>query len=57
MSKQDNGVGINEIMGVTNKSNATVKRYLQLLKAIQAIEFRGSVKTGKYYLTEEMVKK
>jgi hypothetical protein len=35
MSKQDNGIGINEIMGVTNKSNATVKRYLQLLKAIQ----------------------
>lgn len=44
-------------MGVTNKSNATVKRYLQLLKAIQAIEFRGSVKTGKYYLTDKMVKK
>jgi DNA-binding IclR family transcriptional regulator len=44
-------------MEVTKKSNATVKRYLQILKTIGLIEFRGSAKTGKYYLTNDAIKK
>jgi DNA-binding IclR family transcriptional regulator len=55
--KNNDGVGINEIMEVTKKSNATVKRYLKLLKTINLIEFRGSAKTGKYYITEAATKK
>ena len=49
----DKGVSITEIMNKTGKSNATVKRYLQILRTIQFIEFRGAAKTGKYYLTQK----
>jgi ATP-dependent DNA helicase RecG len=51
IASTDKGVSINEVMQKTGKSNATVKRYLQLLKAINLIEFKGSAKTGKYYIT------
>ncbi len=48
------GVSINEIMKNTGKSNASVKRYLQILKAIDLIEFKGSAKTGRYFITNKM---
>ncbi|MCD4698199.1 MAG: winged helix-turn-helix transcriptional regulator [Bacteroidales bacterium] len=44
----DSGVSINEIMSKTSKSNATVKRYLNILKTIDLIEFKGATKTGKF---------
>jgi DNA-binding IclR family transcriptional regulator len=53
----DKGVSINEIMNKTGKSNATVKRYLQILKTINFIEFKGAAKTGKYYITQEALAK
>jgi predicted transcriptional regulator len=45
------GVSINEIIKGTGKSNATVKRYLQILKTIGLIEFKGAAKSGKYFIT------
>jgi len=35
-------------MSKTSKSNATVKRYLNILKTIDLIEFKGAAKTGKF---------
>ena len=49
------GVSINEVMEKTGKSNATVKRYLQILKTIKLIEFKGSAKTGKYFIAPKAV--
>ena len=46
----DNGVSINDVMDKTGKSNATVKRYLQTLKEVGLIEFKGAAKTGKYFV-------
>jgi len=51
------GVSINEVMEATGRSNATVKRYLQTLKNIGLIEFKGSPKTGKYFITSTTAKK
>ena len=48
---------INEIMKKTGKSNATVKRYLQILKTINLIEFKGAAKIGKYFLTKIAINK
>ena len=45
------GVSINEIMSKIGKSNAQVKRYLQILRTIHLIEFKGAAKTGKYFIT------
>ena len=53
----DNGVSINEIMNKTGKSSATVKRYLQILKAINFVEFKGVPKIGKYYITQDALVK
>ena len=53
----NNGVPINEVMNKTGKSNATVKRYLQILKTIDFIEFKGAAKTGKYYMTRTALHK
>lgn len=50
----DKGTSITQIMERTGKSNAQVKRYLQTLKALDLIEFRGAPKTGKYYLTKKL---
>jgi DNA-binding IclR family transcriptional regulator len=47
----DRGATINEIMNAIGKSNATAKRYLQILKTIDLIEFKGAAKTGKYFIT------
>jgi len=49
-----NGVSINEMVTATGKSIATVKRYIQTLKSIGLIEFKGSSKTGKYFLTAKV---
>ena len=51
------GASIKDIMDATGKSNATVKRYLQVLREISLIEFKGAAKTGRYYLTDNAVKK
>ncbi len=53
----DQGVSINEVMRKTGKSNATVKRYLQILKTIDLIEFKGAAKTGKYSITPKALTK
>jgi hypothetical protein len=55
--KLNEGASIKDIMDATGKSNATVKRYLQLLREINFIEFKGSTKTGRYFLTNQAVKK
>jgi DNA-binding IclR family transcriptional regulator len=44
-------------MDATGKSNATVKRYLQLLRQINFIDFKGASKTGRYYLTNQVQNK
>jgi len=44
-------------MDITGRSNATVKRYLQILRVIGFVEFRGASKTGRYYITEEALNK
>ena len=49
----DDGASIKDIMDATGKSNATVKRYLQVLREINFIEFKGAAKTGKYFLTNQ----
>lgn len=54
---QDEGASIKDIMDATGKSIATVKRYLQILREINFIEFRGAAKTGRYYLTNQYEKK
>ena len=55
--KLNDGASIKDIMDATGKSNATVKRYLQVLREINYIEFKGSAKTGRYYLTNQAEKK
>ena len=48
---KEKGASINDVMDKTGKSNATVKRYLQILKIIDLVEFKGTPKTGKYFIT------
>jgi len=55
--KRNDGASIKDIMDATGKSNATAKRYLQTLREINFIEFKGAAKTGRYYLTNEAEKK
>ena len=57
ISKEDKGFSIKDVMAITGKSNATSKRYLQLLKEIGIIEFKGSAKIGKYFIQKEFLKK
>ncbi|MFN6380663.1 MAG: RNA-binding domain-containing protein [Flavobacteriales bacterium] len=57
ITKLSDGASINDIMDATRKSNATVKRYLQVLREAKLIEFKGAAKTGRYYLTKEATKK
>lgn len=54
--KLKEGASINDIIEATGKSNATAKRYLQTLKEVGLVEFRGVPKTGKYYLTSKAKK-
>ncbi len=53
----DKGISINGIMMKTGKSNATVKRYLQILKIVNMIVFAGAPKTGKYFITKSAASK
>ena len=55
--KLNDGASIKDLMDATGKSNATVKRYLQVLREINFIEFKGAAKTGRYYLTTQAKKK
>ena len=57
IAANDDGVSINEIMSKIGKSNAQVKRYLQILRTINFIEFKGASKTGKYYITPKLLAK
>jgi len=45
------GITINDLVKTIEKSHRTIQRYIQLLKTIEFIEFRGTAKTGKYFLT------
>ncbi len=44
-------------MQKTGKSNATAKRYLQILKTTGLIEFKGAAKTGKYFTISKALTK
>jgi ATP-dependent DNA helicase RecG len=52
VATNEKGVSITELIKKANKSSATVKRYLQTLKAIGIIEFKGAAKTGKYFVNK-----
>ncbi len=54
VNQSDTGVSINELIESIGKSHRTVQRYLQILKTLDLIEFKGAAKTGKYYLTKNM---
>jgi ATP-dependent DNA helicase RecG len=43
-----------EIAGYIGKSIRTTERYLQLLKEENMLEYRGSKKSGGYYLTKNV---
>lgn len=51
ISSRDSGITINELEANIDKSHRTIQRYIQLLKTLGLIEFKGAAKTGKYYLT------
>jgi DNA-binding IclR family transcriptional regulator len=57
MLLNENGATLKDILNTTGKSNPTVKRYLQILKAIGLVKFVGSPKTGKYNITEQALNK
>ena len=41
-----------DLTGITQKGQATTDRYIKILKDAGIIEFKGSRKTGGYYLTQ-----
>ena len=47
------GVNRIELIDKIGKGKTTIERYLKVLKRIELIEYRGSKKTGGYYLTEK----
>ena len=51
ISSSNAGITINELVANIDKSHRTIQRYIQLLKTLGLIEFKGAAKTGKYYLT------
>ena len=53
----DVGITINELVANIDKSHRTIQRYIQLLKTLDLIEFKGAAKTGKYYLTAKAERK
>jgi ATP-dependent DNA helicase RecG len=57
LATNEEGVSITELIKKTNKSSATVKRYLQTLKAARLIEFKGAAKTGKYFVNKSVLGK
>lgn len=46
------GVTTKDIIPQINKSSSSIDRYLKILKDIGLIEYKGSPKTGKYYIKE-----
>lgn len=40
-----------------NKSKPTIERYLRLARILNMIEFKGALKSGRYFLTETMKRK
>ncbi len=57
ISSSDVGITINELVANIDKSHRTIQRYIQLLKTLELIEFKGAAKTGKYYLTAQAERK
>ncbi|MDR1202849.1 MAG: transcriptional regulator, partial [Tannerellaceae bacterium] len=51
------GINRSELVENSGKGFATVKRYLKILKDNNLIEYKGSKKTGGYYLTDEAKEK
>ena len=47
------GINMIDIISKTGKGKTTIFRYLNILKDINLIEYRGSRKTGGYYLTDK----
>ena len=43
------------IAGKINKSAASVDRYLKLLREIDLVEFKGSAKSGRYFLKKAII--
>lgn len=54
---QNEGTTIKELIDAVGKSHRTIQRYLQILKTINFVEFRGAAKTGRYFLTDNTLKK
>ncbi len=48
------GLNAIELAARMNKSDATIERYLRILKKKEIVEFRGARKTGGYYFTEKV---
>lgn len=46
------GVTTKDIIPQINKSSSSIDRYLKILKDIGLIEYKGSAKTGKYFVKE-----
>lgn len=46
------GLKVPDLVAKRSKSRATIERYLKLAKELSIIEFKGSPKTGGYYLTK-----
>ncbi len=57
ISSRDDGITINELVANIDKSHRTIQRYIQLLKTLDLIEFKGAAKTGKYHLTAKAERK
>ena len=51
----EKGASIKDIMQKTHKSNATAKRYLQILREAGIVEFIGAAKSGKYYIKPKVM--
>jgi predicted HTH transcriptional regulator len=51
------GMNRSELVENSGKGFATVKRYLKILKDKNLVEYKGSKKTGGYYLTDETKEK
>lgn len=57
MLYKSNGASIPDIVKEMQLSRTTAQRYIKILKELQVIEFKGSKKTGKYVLKEEVLRK
>lgn len=53
----ENGISSKSIANEINRSVRTVEKHLKVLRDTNIIEFKGSPKTGRYYLTEDFQQK